>query len=213
MAANIRHSSETAEHFSPMNIVEAARLAMGGIDVDPATTERANARIKAKKIFTKADNGFLRAWPGRVFLNPPGGSCDDQGRRVAAGMGQSSAKAWWRKLADQYRRGIVEQAVFVGFSLEILQTTQVCGKDEEPGLVPLDFPLCFPSRRVPYDREKRGKFVGSKQPPHASVIAFLPPISETFHAKAIEEFWTAFMGFGRISVPVRGYAAKIARVA
>ncbi len=206
MAANVRHSSESTEHFTPMDIVEAARITMGGIDFDPASTEEANKRIGAESIFTRGDNGFVRAWPGRVFLNPPGGRCDERGSRVKVG-GQSSAKAWWRRLAEQYTRGIVEQAVFVGFSLEILQVSQVFPAGLEWGecsLVPLDFPICYPSRRVAYERLTRGRFVPGKQPPHASFVAYLPPRSRI--NESVVQFKLAFEKFGHVVVPVSSSA-------
>jgi hypothetical protein len=42
-----------------------------GIDLDPASCERANSVIQAKKIYTKDDNGLYRRWYGNVWCNPP----------------------------------------------------------------------------------------------------------------------------------------------
>ena len=89
----------------------------------------ASRGVKAKRYFTALeDNGFVQAWRGRVFLNPPGGKCDARGLSLELGGKkplQSSGKAWWRKLQQEFDEGRVKEAVFVGYSLELLQTTQV----------------------------------------------------------------------------------------
>jgi len=57
--------------FTPAKYIEAARLVMDGIDLDPASCETAQATIKAASYFTKRDNALSKEWPGRVWLNPP----------------------------------------------------------------------------------------------------------------------------------------------
>ena len=59
------------EWHTPLKYIEAARSVMGEIDLDPATNKKAQKRIKAKKIFTAKENGLLKNWHGRVWLNPP----------------------------------------------------------------------------------------------------------------------------------------------
>lgn len=59
------------EWFTPSEYVEAARLVMGGIDLDPASHEAAQVSIKAGAYYTKDTNGLARPWFGRVWLNPP----------------------------------------------------------------------------------------------------------------------------------------------
>ncbi len=197
-STDARHSSESNEHFTPPAIVDAARALLGGIDLDPASCEAANRTVKAERIFTKQDNGFAREWNGRVFLNPPGGFCDSTGALVikkatkkgvvipacsetgACGIPAphmhdaclSSQKEWWFRLANAYARGVVTSAVFICFSVELLQTTQV---DTPVSLsIPLDHPKCFASHRVAYVRADGS--IGAS-PPHSSCIIYLPPKS------------------------------------
>ena len=114
---NPRHSSNTCEWYTPLYIVEAAKLAMGSIDLDPASCELAQAHIKAALWY--GHNGLSDdscPWAGNVFLNPPGG-------RAPVGYGtRSNAVLWWRHLVNRYREGHVKQAVFIAFSIEILAT-------------------------------------------------------------------------------------------
>jgi ParB family chromosome partitioning protein len=59
------------EWYTPAHIIEAARKVMGGIDVDPASCEAANAIIGAGVFFDKQTDGRMQAWLGRFWLNPP----------------------------------------------------------------------------------------------------------------------------------------------
>jgi phage N-6-adenine-methyltransferase len=61
------------EWYTPASILEAAREVMGGIDLDPASSDaqQAQATVKASQYFTIGTNGLERVWRGRVWLNPP----------------------------------------------------------------------------------------------------------------------------------------------
>jgi DNA N-6-adenine-methyltransferase (Dam) len=59
------------EWYTPVEYIARARLVLGEIDLDPASTPQANARVKATQIFTEVDNGLLQSWLGNVWLNPP----------------------------------------------------------------------------------------------------------------------------------------------
>jgi phage N-6-adenine-methyltransferase len=59
------------EWFTPAEYVEAARDVLGGIDLDPASNDIANETVRAEQYFTKRENGLVREWRGRIWLNPP----------------------------------------------------------------------------------------------------------------------------------------------
>jgi phage N-6-adenine-methyltransferase len=59
------------EWYTPAQYLDAARELLGGFDLDPATSEAAQARVKAAKWFTKDDDGLAQEWRGKVWLNPP----------------------------------------------------------------------------------------------------------------------------------------------
>ena len=59
------------EWGTPPEIIEIARSFFGRIDVDPASNEAAQKRIKAKRYYTKLDNGLNKPSVGYAFLNPP----------------------------------------------------------------------------------------------------------------------------------------------
>jgi phage N-6-adenine-methyltransferase len=59
------------EWFTPAQYIEAARMVMGEIDLDPATSAKAQELIAAHNFYTKQDDGLRQEWHGRVWLNPP----------------------------------------------------------------------------------------------------------------------------------------------
>ena len=64
-------SGGSPDWFTPPEIVEAARTAMGGIDLDPCSDAIPQRWIRATIAYTAADDGLSRRWAGRVWMNPP----------------------------------------------------------------------------------------------------------------------------------------------
>jgi hypothetical protein len=59
------------ERYTPAIYIEAARAAMGSIDVDPASNKHAQKTIQAGKYYTAKNSGLDADWAGNVWLNPP----------------------------------------------------------------------------------------------------------------------------------------------
>lgn len=70
-APHVSHNSGENEWYTPPDIIERARRAMGAIDCDPASSQIANKNIKADVYYTTKDDGLKQKWKGRVWLNPP----------------------------------------------------------------------------------------------------------------------------------------------
>lgn len=68
---HVTHNSGNDEWYTPKQFTEAARVVMGSIDVDPASSEIANQTVQAKTFYTAETNGLDKPWPGNVWLNPP----------------------------------------------------------------------------------------------------------------------------------------------
>ena len=69
--AHVSYSTGENEWDTPLEFIQAARQAMGSIDVDPASNEQANKRIQADKYYTIKDSGLDKAWRGNIWMNPP----------------------------------------------------------------------------------------------------------------------------------------------
>ena len=201
--SNPRHLSESVEWYSPELVVEPARALLGGIELDPASCAVANRTVRAERFFTREQDGLSQPWKARtVFLNAPGSKVGNK----------SQQNLFWQKLARAWMSGDVSAAIFVCFSVELLQVSQGYGEGMP---IPLDFPMCFPSSRVPYVKAsedvvtpqaslfgeaREARIEESEAPPHASVIVYLPSRigdGPSISTRATGQFLESFSPIGR----------------
>lgn len=69
--AHVSHNTGFFEWYTPAQYVDMAREVMGGIDLDPASSETANEVIDAAEFYSETDDGLKHEWTGRVWMNPP----------------------------------------------------------------------------------------------------------------------------------------------
>ncbi len=70
-ATTASSSYDSDEWYTPPEYIEAARKVMGGIDLDPASCAEAQKIVKAKRYYSKEQDGLTKQWKGRVWLNDP----------------------------------------------------------------------------------------------------------------------------------------------
>lgn len=158
-AARLVESNEN-EWYTPAHYIEAARLVLGDIDLDPATSHAANEVVKAAQIFTAEDDSLAQVWHGRVWLNPPYG-------RLA---GEFITKLVWDHQTDNVKAAV---ALVNAHCTDTAWFQQLW-----------DYPLCFTDHRIDFDSAGRDKRTTST---HGSVFAYLGPDREVF-AGAFAQF-------------------------
>lgn len=186
-----RHSCDSPEWYTPSPFVEAGRNVMGAIDLDPASHAEANGIVKATRYYSVEEDGLKQPWYGRVFLNPPGGKDAN---------GDSLTGLFWRKLIASLIGERIDQAIWIGYSLEQLQTLQCVGV----GITPLSYPICVPSRRIAFVENEakkaeriakliaQGKPVRESGPSHANYVTYI--------GRNHERFLEYFAQFGQVII-------------
>jgi len=147
-AGHVSQSVGENEWYTPPDIIARARSAMGGIDLDPASCDAAQARVKAKRFYTIADDGLAKRWRGRVWMNPP--------------YSRDLCRRFIEKLSKAYTDGKVTQAcVLVNNATEtawLQAMLKTCSG------------VCFPAGRITF-LNRDGE--ASNSPLQGQVIAYL----------------------------------------
>jgi phage N-6-adenine-methyltransferase len=97
--AGVRGTTGTGENewYTPADHIALARQAMGGIDLDPASSHVANRVVQAETFYSAETNGLDKEWAGRVWLNPP--------------YAQPFIAQFADKMVEEWKSGRVEAAI------------------------------------------------------------------------------------------------------
>lgn len=93
---HVANNSGNNEWYTPPKYIEIARLVMGSIDCDPASSYIANQTVKASTYYTVEEDGLTKDWIGNVWLNPP--------------YAQPLMSQFADKLIEQMDKGNIKQA-------------------------------------------------------------------------------------------------------
>jgi hypothetical protein len=171
-----KHSSKSSEWYTPAEYIEAARVVLGGIDLDASSCEQANRIVKADRFYAEKDNGLNQTWEANsCWLNPPYGKT----------AGRSNQEIWSQRLLAEYQRGRVGAAILL--------------VNAEPGnrwFRPLwNYPLCFTDHRIRFYTEDGER----NAPTHSNCFVYLPPAYG--RDAAVKHFVKVFRRFGAVVTP------------
>lgn len=168
---NVQHSCANVRWGTPKTITDRVLKVLGKVDIDPCSEPGWNP-TNASQVLT---DGLNNPWYGKAFVNPPG----------------KLKKQFWNKLVDHWSAKDVTAAIYIAYSIEELQTSQVGTKFSL-----LDFPICYPDRRVSYVNIDTG--LGMTKPTHASAIVL---VADPYGLDA--KFWQSFHSYGKVVIPER----------
>lgn len=107
------------ENYTPPYVIEAVRQVLGGIDLDPASCERAQSSISASVYYTKADDGLSFSWKGAVWVNDSGRICQCQcHKQDAQAAGKTSLQQPSTSLHEKQRATVLPPGVESAFAKE-----------------------------------------------------------------------------------------------
>jgi hypothetical protein len=123
------------ERYTPAKYIEAARLVLGEIDLDPATSKMAQKTVRATEYYTAANSGLKHEWHGRIWLNPP--------------YHRELAPLFINKLVQEVEAGHVEQAIML--------TNNCTDTDWFDVALRACQSICFSHGRIKFTTEKSGE--------------------------------------------------------
>jgi len=184
-------TSFNVELYTPPEIIEAARNVLGVIDLDPASSIKANKCVKAERIYTKRADGLTKRWKGNVWMNHPWGakentckknckkkSCLKRGYHLMKDLPGNAA--WINKLIHHYKSKDINQALCITYA-----------STGEGWFKPLkQYPICFLDGRTSFYNEKGQEL---NQNTKGCAVTYL--------GKYINTFEKHFSKYGDVMVP------------
>lgn len=184
--------TEGIELITNADLVASANELLGGIDLDPASSQFANQYVQAKKFYTPTDDGLNeQPWFDSVYLFPPSGTYfwDLKNQkwkltRTTAKSLRSSHAVWFAKLYKSWLLNEIEQGLFFTNCPDIIRYDQKI----------FDFPVCILRVCPTLLRRKDDGVINHKT--STSVLVYLQPKDRS--GEATQRFIDIYSTKGRV---------------
>jgi hypothetical protein len=175
MTKHIGLSAKTDQWFTPPEVMIRVQMVFqGSPSLDPCGSLESNKVVQADRVITK--NSLDVPWPSceSVFCNPPSGKYCGTNPRY---KGMSNPSAFYHKLDAAYVDCKVSEYIFLGYSIEQLQTLQTHNTINRDALI------CIPKKRIRFVDQAGNR----NSPTHANFILYRGENSRSFE-EAFEDY-------------------------
>ncbi len=155
-------------------LIDRARIVMGGIDYDPTSDPVQQALVEATAVPSIEVNPLQEHWHGNVWVSPKGAV--------------RNSRIWFNKTVNEYRNGHINSFMFFTSASEILRAAPVVW----------DYPICIPFKRIKQLRATARGFE-SVCPSTWNAIIYGPPTDVSIsNIDKVSLFYSTFRDIGRI---------------
>jgi hypothetical protein len=183
---------EDLELITPTELIQAANMVMGNIDLDPASSKVAQQFVQADQFFGPQQDGLnAQQWFGKVYLFPPSGCYFFDKKldrwkmtRASSPTLVSSHAVWFRTLFKKWYADEVEQAIYFSNCPDMIRYEQKI----------FDFPICF-LKTVPRLIKNTSEGIGEHKTCTSFVVHLQPKLNSS---EATQKFIDVYEQFGRV---------------
>jgi ParB family chromosome partitioning protein len=164
---SLEYKPPSVEYYTPMVIIHLIeKVFVDSIDLDPASCELANKFVQAKKYYSKEDNGFIKPWSGKVYLNPPYGYVSKEekiSQMYKGNLKRNRTEIWLEKALNEYKKSSIKECICL-----VNRTGAQWYRDEVRNKFNA---ICEVSKRIPFIEPKTG--LPAKQPRYYNDVLYL----------------------------------------
>lgn len=165
MVTRVKGLTGEVEWYTPRKYLDAAIDVMGAIDLDPASSERAQEHVQASEFYTMVTDGLSQRWHGRVFLNPP--------------YAMPHVKNFVTKMVEAYTTGDIDEG--------ILLTNNATDTEWFHAAMRACAALCLTRGRIRFLEATDDELVEKTAPTHGQTFFYFGHNPQTFK-KVFSEF-------------------------
>ena len=173
MVTRVKGLTGEIEWYTPRKYLDAAVAVMGAIDLDPASSDAAQAHVRAARYFTLETDGLAQTWSGRVFLNPP--------------YAMPFIREFSAKMVNSFLSGSMSEG--------ILLTNNATDTEWFHNAMSACTAVCFTRGRIAFLEASNGELVEKPSPTHGQAFFYF--------GSHLSSFVEVFSAFGAIVCPYK----------